>query len=64
VNLDRASGVLRFQVASEARSLFEADPDAFADFWFRAVSFWCDAGPILEAGHRDVLDRIAEKAAQ
>lgn len=64
VDLDRANGVLRFQVASEAQVLFEADPDAFADFWFQAVSFWCDARPILEAGHRDVLDRIAEKVAR
>lgn len=63
VDLDRANGVLRFQVASEAQVLFEADPDVFADFWFQAVSFWCDARPILEAGHRDVLDRIAEKVA-
>ena len=63
VDLDRANGVLRFRVASEAQVLFEADPDAFADFWFQAVSFWCDARPILEAGHRDVLDRIAEKVA-
>jgi len=64
VDLDRAGGVLRFQVASEAKVLFEADPDVFPDFWFRAVSFWCDARPILEAGHRDVLDRIAEKVGR
>lgn len=64
VDLDRASGVLRFQVASEAKVLFEADPDAFVDFWFQAVSFWCDAQPVLEAAHRDLLDRVAEKAAR
>ena len=64
VDLDRAGGVLRFQVASEAKVLFEADPDVFPDFWFRAVSFWCDARPILEAGHRDVLDRIADKVGR
>jgi len=62
VDLDRAGGVLRFRVASEAQVLYEAKPDLFADFWFQAVSFWCDAEPILEAAHREVLDRVAEKA--
>ena len=61
---ERAGGVLRYQVASDARVLFSADPDVFPDFWFRAVSFWCDMRPILEAGRRDVLDRIAEKAGR
>lgn len=64
VDLERAGGVLRYQVASDARVLFAADPDVFPDFWFRAVSFWCDMQPILQAGHRDVLDRVAEKVGR
>jgi len=64
VDLDRASGVLRFEVASEANVLFEAVSHAFEDFWFQAVSFWCDMQPVLQAAHRDVLDRLAEKVAQ
>lgn len=64
VDLDRAGGVLRFRVASEALVLYEAEPDLFAEFWFQAVSFWCDAEPILDAAHREVLDQVVERAGR
>lgn len=58
VNLKRASGLLRFRAARDGRPIFEGRPDAFARFWFEAVSFWCDAEPVLRAGYEDVLERL------
>lgn len=58
VDLDRASAQLRFRAAGESRVLYESDADAFPRFWMAAVSFWCDAGPLLRAGYADVLARL------
>lgn len=51
-----ASGLLRFRVARDGKPLFEAQDGAFARFWFDAVSFWCDAGPILRRGYEAILE--------
>ena len=59
VDLDRASAQLRFRAAGEGRVLYQSDPEAFARFWMAAVSFWCDAGPLLRAGYEDVLARLS-----
>jgi predicted nucleotidyltransferase len=58
VDLDRASAQLRFRAAGEGRALYQADADVFPRFWTAAVSFWCDAGPLLRAGYEDVLARL------
>ena len=58
VDLDRASAQLRFRAAGEGRVLYQADPGNFPRFWTAAVSFWCDAGPLLRAGYEDVLARL------
>lgn len=58
VDLARAGGQIRFRVAAEGRPLFERNADGFADFWFEAVSFWCDARPILDAGYEAVLEGL------
>lgn len=50
-----ASGLFRFRVARDGQPLFEAEDGAFARFWFEAVSFWCDAGPILRRGYEAIL---------
>ena len=55
VDLDRAGAQLRFRVAREGRPVYAADEAAFPRFWTEAVSFWCDAGPIIRAGYADVL---------
>jgi len=54
-NLGTAGGLFRYRVARDGQPLFEARDGAFADFWMRAVSFWCDAGPILRAGYEAIL---------
>ena len=38
--------------------MFAADAAAFERFWLEAVSFWCDAGPLLRTGYAEVLDRL------
>src|SRR5882724_2386772 len=52
VDLARASGLLRFRAAGEGQVLHESQPGRFERFWLEAVSFWCDAQPILDAGYR------------
>lgn len=59
VNLDRANGLLRYRAAAEAQILFESDPGQFADFWFKAVSYWCDMGPIIRAGYEEILEGLS-----
>jgi predicted nucleotidyltransferase len=59
VNLKRANGLLRYRAAAEGHPLFESAPGVFEDFWFEAVSFWCDAGPILHQSYEATLQRLA-----
>ena len=57
-DLARAGALLRFRAAAEGHPVYASDPAAFERFWLDAVSFWCDAGPILRAGYADVLARL------
>lgn len=59
VDLDRASGLVRFRAARDAIVVLEATDGTFAEFWFEAVSYWCDMGPIIRAGYDDVLTELA-----
>ncbi len=59
VDLGRANGQLRYRAAAEGHPLFEAAPGVFEDFWFEAVSFWCDAGPILQRSYEEILQGLA-----
>lgn len=58
VDLERAGGLVRFRAARDGIAVFEASPDAFARFWLEAVTFWCDAGPVIRAGYDDVLAEL------
>lgn len=58
VDLDRAGGLVRFRAARDGVPVFEAEAGAFAQFWFAAVSFWCDMGAIIRAGYDDVLAEL------
>jgi predicted nucleotidyltransferase len=57
VDLARAGAQLRYRAAAEGEALYSAD-GAFERFWIAAVSFWCDAGPVIRAGYGDVLSRL------
>jgi predicted nucleotidyltransferase len=59
VNLRRTNGLLRYRAAAEGRPLFESAPHAFERFWFEAVSFWCDAAPVLNQGYERILQGMA-----
>lgn len=55
VDLERASGLLRFRAARDGLALHEDPSGVFAAFQFEAARFWCDAGPILERAYQRVL---------
>ena len=58
VDLARAGGQLRYRAARDGRIVFESPAGQFRHFWMEAVSFWCDAGPVLERAYAGVLERI------
>jgi predicted nucleotidyltransferase len=55
VNLRSASGLLRFRAARDGRPVLDATGDAFERFWLEAVTFRCDAAPVLERGYATTL---------
>jgi predicted nucleotidyltransferase len=57
-DLARASGQLRYRAAADARVLLEREPDAFASFWFDAVSYWCDMQDVLRTEYDATLARL------
>jgi len=56
-DLERANGLLRYNVASDGRVLFEASPGEWERFWMAAVTFWCDVEPVLRPAYDAVLAR-------
>lgn len=58
VDLDRAGGLIRFHVARDGVQLFERLSGNFDRFWFEAVTFWCDAEPVLRRGYEAILARL------
>ena len=58
-DLDRASGQLRYRAASEARVVYARTDEAFPSFWLDAVTFWCDAAPVLRAGYGQLLSNLS-----
>lgn len=59
VNLDRASGQLRYRAAADARVLYERSPRTFSRFWFEAVSFWCDMQDVIRAEYEAHLKKLS-----
>lgn len=57
-NLASAGGLIRYRVARDGIVIFESEPEQFSRFWFNAVSFWCDAEPVLRAGYKSILDEL------
>jgi predicted nucleotidyltransferase len=58
VDLERASGLLRYRVARDGYTVFEDESRLGERFRLEAVHFWCDAAPVLERGYRDVLTSL------
>jgi predicted nucleotidyltransferase len=59
VDLERASGLLRFRAARDAQTLFEVSPGIADQFRLAAATFWCDAGPMLEREYEHVLAELS-----
>jgi predicted nucleotidyltransferase len=55
VDLARASALLRFRAARDGVALLDRTGEAFLDFRLAAITFWCDAGPVIRAAGDDVL---------
>ena len=60
VDLNRANGLLRFRVAAEGKTLFESRNGVFERFAVEAISYWCDMGPIIRAGYKEILQGLAK----
>ena len=46
VDLERASGLLRFRAARDGDVIFEQRPRRAEQFMLDAADFWCDAEPV------------------
>jgi predicted nucleotidyltransferase len=58
VDLDRASGLLRFRAARDGQVVFEASPGLADRFRLEAAQFWCDASPVLQRGYDQILAEL------
>ena len=58
VDLRRASGLLRYRAARDGRLIYETRPGTADQFCLDAVTFWCDAAPVLERGYDGVLTEL------
>lgn len=57
-DLDRSGGQLRFRVARDGQVIFSRNESEWDRFWMDAVSFWCDAGPVLQAAYDGALQEL------
>lgn len=58
VDLERASGLLRYRAARDGHAVFEASAGAADRFRLEAADFWCDAAAVLQRGYEDVLAEL------
>ncbi|MEW5983142.1 MAG: nucleotidyltransferase domain-containing protein [Acidobacteriota bacterium] len=58
-DLRTASGQLRYRVARDGVTLYARPAGEWERFWMDAVSFWCDAAPVLGAAYDGALSELA-----
>jgi predicted nucleotidyltransferase len=58
VDLERASGLLRYRAARDGRMVYEAEPGIYDQFRLQAVRFWCDVEPVLRRAYRATLAEL------
>jgi len=58
VDLQRASGLLRYRAACDGQTVFETAPGLADRFRLEAADFWCDAASVLRRGYDDVLTEL------
>lgn len=59
-DLNRASGLLRFNVARDGIAIFEGQPGLFEQFRLDAISAWLDMAGALDPAYDDRLERLAK----
>jgi predicted nucleotidyltransferase len=57
VDLDRASGLLRFRAARDGERLHDADGN-HVEFRLAAIRAWCDMEPVLRRVYAETLDEL------
>jgi len=60
-DLDRASAVLRMEVACEGRIVYERSDD-WNEFRLNVADFWCDAGPVIARAQAEFLSSLDKGA--
>ena len=55
VDLARASGLLRFRVATEGQVVFERTSKTFEEFAIAAALYWYDVEPIVREAHAELI---------
>jgi len=58
VDLERASGLLRFRAIRDGILLFEAQKGQYQKFWLEVVDFWCENGPIFQREYEAILEDL------
>ena len=58
VDLRRASGLLRYRAACDARLVHESTADLFDSYRLEAARFWCDNAPIFKPGYDEILESL------
>lgn len=58
VDLDRASGLLRFRAARDGLLVHESESGLFDRYRLDAASFWCENAPIFERGYDETLKAL------
>ena len=58
VELDRASGLLRFRTARDGVLVYESASGAFDRYRLDAASFWCENASIFERGYEETLKAL------
>jgi predicted nucleotidyltransferase len=58
-NLARGSALLRMQVGTEGKPLFESEPGLFLHFQDEVARFWCDVEPVLSLAYARILQEAS-----
>lgn len=58
VDLNRASGLLRYRAVKDGLLLFEAQKGEYEKFWLQVLNFWCDVSPLLQREYESLLEGL------
>ena len=59
-DLNRASGLLRYNAARDGIAVYERESGAFEQFQLDAISAWLDMAAVLGPAYDDRLERLAK----